>query len=483
MWYFSWINYLKLKFPFMFFASNTALVPLLKSCGVDTPNHVYAYSFEPSFIGKKFYSKRDAILDYLKKCVKKYNLFDHIQLNTTVESTVFNEITKSWDTSIISNNKKSILNSNIVISAVGQLNKPSIPNIKGIGEFNGPIIHTGAWDDNFDYKDKNIALIGTGASGMQVAPELAKKAKSLTIFQRTPHWIIANPNYHRKLSKGKKWVLENIPFYSRWYRLQLFWGFCDGIHASLYKDPNWKFPDRSLNNTNERFRVNMVKHIESIIGNDKELLNKVIPNYPPYGKRMLMDNNWFEMLKKDNVQLITDKVNSITNSSIETDEHSYKKDAIVMATGFKASKMIWPIKVVGKKGINLNDFWNNDNPKAHVGITVPNFPNFFIMYGPNTNLAHGGSIVFHGECQIRYILGCINLLLEKKYKIMDCMQEPFEKYNSKVDAEHSKMVWTHDKVNSWYRNGTGRVITNSPWRLVDYWNFTKEPIEQDYKFN
>ena len=430
-------------------------------CGVDTPNHVYAYSFEPSFHWEEFYSKRDAILNYLKKCVKKYNLFDHIQLNTTVESTVFNEITKSWDTSIISNNKKSILNSNIVISAVGQLNKPSIPNIKGIGEFNGPIIHTGAWDDNFDYKDKNIALIGTGASGMQVA----------------------NPNYHRKLSKGKKWVLENIPFYSRWYRLQLFWGFCDGIHASLYKDPNWKFPDRSLNHTNERFRVNMVKHIESIIGNDKELLNKVIPNYPPYGKRMLMDNNWFEMLKKDNVQLITDKVNSITNSSIETDEHSYKKDAIVMATGFKASKMIWPIKVVGKKGINLNDFWNNDNPKAHVGITVPNFPNFFIMYGPNTNLAHGGSIVFHGECQIRYILGCINLLLEKKYKIMDCMQEPFEKYNSKVDAEHSKMVWTHDKVNSWYRNGTGRVITNSPWRLVDYWNFTKEPIEQDYKFN
>ena len=148
-------------------------------CGVDTPNHVYAYSFEPSFHWEEFYSKRDAILNYLKKCVKKYNLFDHIKLNTIVESTVFNEITKSWDTSIVCNNKKSILNSNIVISAVGQLNKPSIPNIKGIGEFNGPIIHTGAWNDNFDYKDKNIALIGTGASGMQVAPELAKKAKKL----------------------------------------------------------------------------------------------------------------------------------------------------------------------------------------------------------------------------------------------------------------------------------------------------------------
>ena len=451
-------------------------------CGVDTPNHVYAYSFEPSFHWEEFYSKRDAILEYLKKCVKKYNLSDHIKLNTTVESTVFDEDTKSWNTSVICNNNKSILNSNIVISAVGQLNKPSVPDINGIDEFNGPIIHTGAWDSSFNYKDKNIALIGTGASGMQVAPEIAKEAKSLTIFQRTPHWIIANPNYHRKLSAGKKWVLKNIPFYSKWYRLQLFWGFCDGIHASLYKDPDWKFPDRSLNHTNERFRVNMVKHIEGMIGNDKDLLKKVIPNYPPYGKRMLMDNNWFEMLKKDNVQLITDKVNRITNSSIDTDICSYNQEAIIMATGFKASKMIWPIKVVGKKGINLNDFWNNDNPKAHLGITVPNFPNFFIMYGPNTNLAHGGSIVFHGECQIRYILGCIDLLLEKNHKIMDCRQEPFEEYNSNVDTEHSKMVWTHDKVNSWYRNGNGRVITNSPWRLVDYWNFTKEPKEEDYKF-
>ena len=452
-------------------------------CGVDTPNHVYAYSFEPSFHWEEFYSKRDAILEYLKKCVNKYNLSDHIKLNTTVESTIFDEDTKSWNTSVICNNNKSILNSNIVISAVGQLNKPSVPDINGIDEFNGPIIHTGAWDSSFNYKDKNIALIGTGASGMQVAPEIAKEAKSLTIFQRTPHWIIANPNYHRKLSAGKKWVLKNIPFYSKWYRLQLFWGFCDGIHASLYKDPDWKFPDRSLNHTNERFRVNMVKHIEGMIGNDKDLLKKVIPNYPPYGKRMLMDNNWFEMLKKDNVQLITDKVNRITNSSIDTDICSYNQEAIIMATGFKASKMIWPIKVVGKKGINLNDFWNNDNPKAHVGITVPNFPNFFIMYGPNTNLAHGGSIVFHGECQIRYILGCIDLLLEKKYKAMECKSEPFEEYNCNVDEEHAKMVWTHDKVNSWYRNGTGRVTTNSPWRLVDYWNFTKEPKEKDYYFN
>ena len=196
-----------------------------------------------------------------------------------------------------------------------------------------------------------------------------------------------------------------------------------------------------------------------------------------------MDNNWFKMLKKENVNLITDKINYINQNSITTINKSYNIDAIVAATGFNAGKMIWPIKVIGKKGINLNDYWENDNPRAHIGITVPNFPNFFMMYGPNTNLAHGGSIVFQGECQIRYILGCISLLLEKNYNNMDCKIESYIKYNTKLDEQHGKMVWTHNKVDSWYRNKSGRVTTNSPWRLVDYWNFTKEPKETDYIFN
>ena len=213
-------------------------------CGVDTPNHVYAYSFEPSYKWNEFYSKRDSIFKYLKHCVRKYKLSKYIKLKTTVEKTCYDEKSKKWLTTIIHEEKKSIIESNILISAVGQLNKPSFPDIKGIENFTKSIIHTAKWDNRYDFKGKNIALIGTGASGMQVAPELAKIVKNLTIFQRTPHWIIANPNYHRKLSKGKKWVLENIPFYARWYRLQLFWGFCDGIHQSLCNDPEWKFPER-----------------------------------------------------------------------------------------------------------------------------------------------------------------------------------------------------------------------------------------------
>ena len=453
-------------------------------CGVDTPNHVYAYSFEPSFHWDEFYSKRDSIYEYLKSCVKKYKLSEYIELNTSVEESRFNEKRSNWQTSVIKNGKQYILESSIIISAVGQLNRPSVPKIKGIERYKNPIIHTGAWDQGYNFEGKNISLIGTGASSMQVAPELAKIAKKLTIFQRTPHWVIANPNYHRKLSEGKKWVLENIPYYSRWYRFQLFWGFCDGIHESLCVDPLWKFPDRSINHTNDRFRINMIKHIESIIGDDKNLLDKVIPDYPPYGKRMLMDNHWFKMLKQENVELITGSISEINEETIIDDKyHSHKSDVIVAATGFNASKMLWPMKIIGKNNIEISKYWEGDNPRANLGITVPNFPNFFIMYGPNTNLAHGGSIVFHGECQIRYILGCINLLFDKKGSTMDCKDEAFENYNKNLDDQHAKMVWTHNKVKSWYRNSSGRVITNSPWRLVDYWHMTRAPKENDFIFN
>ena len=453
-------------------------------CGVDTPNHVYAYSFEPSFHWNEFYSKRDSIYEYLKFCTNKYNLSKHIEFNTSVKSAVFNEEKGIWETIVEKNGSQYTLEASIIISAVGQLNRPSIPRISGIENFKNPIIHTAAWDHDYNFKDKNIALIGTGASSMQVAPELAKIAKKLTIFQRTPHWVIANPNYHRKLSKGKKWVLENIPYYSRWYRFQLFWGFCDGIHNSLCVDPKWKYKDRSINRVNDRFRMNMIKHMEEIIGNNKDLLNKIIPDYPPYGKRMLVDNNWFEMLKLDNVELVSGNISRIDNYSlIDKENTEHKADVIVTATGFNASKMLWPMEIIGKDGKLITEYWEHDNPRANLGITVPNFPNFFIMYGPNTNLAHGGSIVFHGECQIRYILDCINLLIDKKSSSMECKHDAYEKYNNSLDEQHSKMVWTHHKVKSWYRNSSGRVITNSPWRLVDYWKMTKEAKEKDFLFN
>ena len=451
-------------------------------CGVDTPNHFYSFSFEPSHIWTQFYSKRNELYSYLEDCAAKYDLRRHIQFNTEVVSAHYHEAATHWQVVVrdADGGTKTHV-AKAVLSAVGQLNRPRVPDIPGLDSFGGPVFHTARWDQDCDLKGKRVAMIGTGASGMQAGPTIASEVGNLTIFQRTPHWVIANPNYHRDVNDGKKWVLEHLPFYGRWYRFQLFWGYSDGIHASLQIDPDWHLPEQSLNERNERFRQNMTKHMRRELDGDEDLLAKVTPSYPPYGKRMLIDNHWFKMLTRDNVELVTNGVERIEPGVIITsDSVRYEADVIIMATGFHAQQLLSPIEITGRAGANLRDIWGDDNPKAYLGMTMPKFPNLFVLYGPNTNLGHGGSAIFHAECQVRYIVKSLRNLIEGGHASMECRQDVHDEFNDRCDAAHAKMVWSHPGMNNWYRNADGRVVSNSPWRLVDYWSMTAEPDFKDY---
>jgi 4-hydroxyacetophenone monooxygenase len=451
-------------------------------CGVDTPNHFYSFSFEPSHQWTQFYSKRDELHAYLEGCADKYDIRRHIRFETTVTAARYDEADACWRLDLDDGGGRAeAIEANAIISAVGQLNRPAIPDIDGLADFAGPAFHTGHWESEHDLAGRRVALIGTGASGVQAGPSIAGDVEHLTVFQRTPHWIVANPNYHRAVSAGKQWVLEHLPFYSRWYRFQLFWGFSDGIHAALQKDPDWDRPERSLNQTNERFRHFMVRHAERQIGDDADLLAKVIPPYPPYGKRMLIDNHWYAMLKRDNVDLVTEPIDHVEPDAVVTgDGVRHPADMIIMATGFQAARMLAPMDIVGRGGRVLRDDWGDEDPRAYLGMTMPGFPNFFVLYGPNTNLGHGGSIMFHTECQVRYVMKCLRHLIEGGHGSMECRAEIHDAFNARVDAAHENMVWTHPGTDNWYRNSKGRVITNSPWRLVDYWTMTETPELDDF---
>ena len=454
-------------------------------CGVDTPNHFYSYSFEPSHAWPDFYSKRDALYGYFETVADKYDLRRHIRFNVEVAGACYDEAAARWSLSVRdADGSERAVEANAVICAVGQLNRPKMPDIPGLGDFGGPAFHTARWEAAHDLRGKRVAMIGTGASGMQAGPAIAGEVARLTVFQRSPHWAIYNPNYHRSVSDGTKWVLENVPWYARWYRFQLFWGFADGIHAALQVDPDWPHPERSLNATNDRFRANMIRHVRGILGDDPDLLAKVIPDYPPYGKRMLMENHWYEMLKRDNVDLVTDAIERIERDAVVTkDGVRHPADVIVLATGFHADRMLWPMAIVGRDGATLCEVWGEDDPKAYLGITMPGFPNFFVLYGPNTNLGHGGSAMFHSECQVRYTMKCLRELIEGGHGAMEVRQDVHDAFNERCDAAHAKMVWAHPGVNNWYRNAKGRVFANSPWRLVDYWKMTKTPALTDYVFH
>ncbi len=257
-----------------------------------------------------------------------------------------------------------------------------------------------------------MAVIGTGASAFQIVPTVAPVTEHLTVFQRSAPWMFPNPNYHAAVGPGVAWAVRHLPYYGRWYRFLLFWPACDGGLAAMRVDPDYPHPDVAISEINDAARQVFTQWMADQIGDDAELLAKVVPDYVCLGKRTLQDNgSWLGALTRDDVELVTDPIERIVADGVVTrgpdgTERHHPVDVIVYATGFEANKFLWPMTIVGRDGRVLGDQWG-DQPTAHLGITVPHFPNLFCLYGPGTNLASGGSIIFHVECQVRYVMGAL----------------------------------------------------------------------------
>ncbi len=451
-------------------------------CRVDVANHFYSYSFEANHEWSEFFSQRDELRAYFERCADRHGVRPHIRFGTEVIAARWDDTAACWTVRTRSRDGEETLTANGLISAVGQLNRPRLPDIPGRDSFAGPAFHSAAWQHQHDLTGKRVAVIGTGASAFQLAPEIAKQADRLLIFQRSPQWMVPNPRYHARVDEAKKWLLRHVPYYARWYRFLLFWPMADGLIPTLQVDPEWPHPERSVNAMNDFMREYFTQYMAEQIGDDPELLAKVVPRYPPFGKRMLQDNGtWLLTLKRDNVELVTDPIAAITPRGVRcADGTEHAVDVIVYATGFHANRFLWPMEIVGRGGVTLRERWGEE-PRAYLGITVPDFPNLFCLYGPGTNLAHGGSIIFHSECQVRYTMACLAALLGGGFAAMDCRREVHDAYAQRFDERHTTMVWSHPGMNNWYKNADGKVLTTSPWRLVDYWRWTKAPALDDYE--
>jgi 4-hydroxyacetophenone monooxygenase len=453
-------------------------------CRVDVANHFYSYSFAPNHDWPEFFSQRDELRHYFERCATDYGTRAKIRFGTEVVSAHFDERGQRWTvrTRDVDGHEESLV-ANAVISAVGQLNRPKVPSIPGLDSFTGPSFHSARWQHEHALAGKRVAVIGTGASAFQLVPEVAKRARRLVVFQRSAPWMVPNPRYHARVSDAKKWILAHVPYYARWYRFLLFWPGSDGLMPSLVVDPGWPHPERAVNAINDGMRAMFTQFMADQIGDDPDLLAKVTPRYPPFGKRMLQDNgSWLAALKRDNVDLVTDAIAEITPMGVRCEDGTeYAVDVIVLATGFHANRFLWPMEIVGREGVSLRER-RGDEPRAYLGITVPGFPNFFCLYGPGTNLAHAGSIIFHSECQVRYVMGCLAALLrDGRAATMDCRRDVYQAYNARFDARHAGLVWSHPGMSSWYKNAAGRVTTTSPWLLVEYWGWTKAPDLADYE--
>jgi 4-hydroxyacetophenone monooxygenase len=449
--------------------------------GIDTPNHLYSFSGIPHD-WQHYFASRDELFEYLHQVASEYGVRDRIQLQTTAVSAVYDDARQVWSVSAVdARGRATDYVANILITAVGGFNTPRTPDIEGLDTFAGPVLHTARWPEDAAIDGANVAVVGNGASAMQLIPAIADRVGTLTIFQRSPQWAAPFEKFQARVPEQLRFLIGAVPLYQWWYRTRLHWTFNDRLHASLQRDPNWPNADRSLNATNDAHRRYFVRYIEAELGDRHDLVSKVVPNYPPYGKRILLDNGWYRTLLRDNVELVAEPLNRVSGNSLFTESgEEHRASTLIMATGFDVVHFLSTIDIHGRGGRRIADVWDGDDGRAYLGCAVPGFPNMFCLYGPNTQPGHGGSIIWSIEAQVHYLIGLLQQMERSGLGAIECRGDVWAEHNAEIDERHARMVWTHPKVDTYYQNSRGRVVVNSPFRNVDYWYATRESLLDDY---
>ena len=453
-------------------------------CRVDNPNHNYSFSFAQRHDWPFHYSTQPVLHQYFRDCVDAFGLRDRIQFRSEVTDAVWSDDDLHWTVTVkVADGSEEQLVVNALISAVGQLNRPSLPTtIQGFGSFEGQSFHSANWDHGVDLRGKRVAVIGTGASALQFVPEIAPLVSELLVFQRTPPWIGPTPDYHDPVAAELRWLYQHVPSYSEWNRFCIFWRLGDGALSAVTVDPEWIGGGESVSAVNDFVRQMLLGYIDDQFADRPDLLAACTPHYPPGAKRIIRDNGaWPDALKRSNVQLLDgDGIQAFTPGGIVVgDGVEESVDVIIYGTGFAASKFLTPMTVKGRGGLDLHEHWDGD-ARAYLGVTIPEFPNLFCLYGPNTNIVINGSIIFFSECGVRYIMGLLGLILSPGHRAIVVRPEVHDDFNGRVDRENDRMSWGAAQVNSWYKNEHGRVAQNWPFTLLDYWQRTLTPVPEEY---
>lgn len=409
--------------------------------GCDVPSHLYSFSFALKPDWSRKYALRDEILEYFEGCAERFGLTPHLRAGLVVKSLAFDAEEGRWQVHFADGRQTS---ARVVISAVGQLSEPFTPDITGLSDFTGPAMHTARWDSSVKLDGQRVALIGNAASAIQLLPEVSGRARELTVFQRTPNWIISKPD--RAFTAFEKWAFARIPGWQRLYR----WG-SFVIHETRYA----ALKRNSLASAFARWtgRRKITKGIA-----DPALQENLTPDYPPGCKRILLSNDYFEVMQRENVRLVTDGVARVHADSVETGSgEMIPADALILATGFVTTEFLPTLDVTGNGGRTLREVWGA-SPRAYKGVAVAGFPNLFMLYGPNTNLGHN-SIIFMVERQAEYVADKVSLVLDGGLKSLGVKTEAEARYNAALQKRLATTVWAGD-CPSWYKTEDGIITQN-----------------------
>lgn len=450
---------------------------------VDVGSHQYCYSFAPHE-WSQYYCQHPELRSYFREIVERYDLGPHCRFATTVTGLRWDDDAALWHVDLAdAAGAASTIDARFVISAVGSLNLPRLPEIPGMDTFAGPSFHSARWPADLDIEGTRFALIGAGASGFQIAPTIAGDVAQLDVYQRTAQWMFPNPIYRADTPPGAAWAIRHLPFYARWFRfMQTFPGIAVGT-AVFKLDPDYPHDDgNAISAGNAARREVLEAWIRSHLDGRPDLVEKSIPNYPASGKRILQDDgSWLQALRRPNVELVRTGIERIEPGGVVTVDGVFRPaDVICFATGFQHNDFLAPMEVIGRGGVSLREQWG-DEPTAYLGVTMPNFPNLFCLYGPGTNLAHSSSLFFHSEYQVSHALDAIHHVLTSGARGIEVEREAHDRYAAEHQAEISQLVWAHPSIaHSHYKNPAGKVYTLSPWPIDQYWEMTKQLEPEAY---
>lgn len=415
----------------------------------DIQSHLYSLSFAPNRSWSRTYSYQPEILAYLERVADDFDLRRHLMLDTGVQRARWNEAETHWEVDLDAGGATRTVVADVVVSAVGLFGSVRFPDIAGLADFSGEVIHTAQWDPAVDLTGKRVAVVGTGASGVQVIPELTKAAGQLTVYQRSPPWMV--PKDDRVFTSAELARFRRLPWASRHERWRV-WKFQHSVTALTLGHPRLAEVEQMSTNF-------LHTHVS-----DDDLRDALTPRYPFRCKRVLLGEKFYQALQCDHVDLVTDPIDRVTETGIVTVSGDTREfDAIVTATGFETTSYLSGIEVVGVGGESLHDRWGVD-PRAYLGVAVSGFPNFFMLYGPNTNQG-ANSIVYILEAGARLVASAVSRLA-RHGGYVDVRAEAEDLFNEQLSADLERTVWT--RCDSYYRSPSGRIVTQWPNSELDY---------------
>ena len=424
----------------------------------DVPSHLYSFSFAPNPNWSRRFSPAKEIEAYTEKVVDGFDLRKHIQNNTEIVSAKFNEASALWHA--IDQNGKTI-EARFIIASVAILGTPQMPDIDGIDNFDGPAFHSARWEHSTKWEGKRVAIIGSAASALQIIPQIAKTAAHVDLFQRTANYVI--PRRDRAYTKFEKFIFRTFPWSMKLPRFSIY-AYLDYLFHKNFKQGS--FINKHLTKMSRRYRKKQIS--------DPKLLETLTPNYPMGCKRVLLSDDFYRTLQRDNVSVITDSIKKITPSGVQTLSDHNDADIIVFATGFSATSFLTGIEMQGINGGTLKA-WRK-NPKALRGLVVENMPNAFYLLGPNTGLGHS-SMILMIEAQVKYMVKAIQAVPDDKY--LSVKSQAMQTYNEELQKHLAKSIWATG-CTSWYKNPDGSIPTMWPHQTKTFAKMMREFDMEEY---